>query len=87
MPYYKSGNLMIMAACYKNVNDDDKSHNNDQSNNNEDKVFLLLRRWVWVGHMLDHVLDCMIIGFVTTELYQKLEIKFFRPFQVLHHVK
>ena len=62
MPSYKSGKLMMTAVCYKSGNDDDKS------NNNEDKVCLLLRRWGLVGHVLNHVLDHMIIGLVTTTL-------------------
>ena len=43
---------MIMVACYKS--------GNDESDNNEDKVYLLLRRWGLVGHMLDHLLDHML---------------------------
>ena len=64
MPRYKSGKSIMTATCYKNIN--------DKSDNNKDKVYLLLRRWVLVGHMLDHILDHMleqiIIGLVTTEL-------------------
>ena len=41
----------MMAACYKNGND------NNKANNNENKVCLLLRRWGLVGYILDHVLD------------------------------
>ena len=44
MPCYKSGESMIMAACYKSGNNDEKFDNNDESDNNEDKVYLLLRR-------------------------------------------
>ena len=68
MPCYKSGELIMMAACYESGNDDDKSENNDKSDNNEDKVYLLLRRWDWVSHVLDHVLDFMIIGLMTMVL-------------------
>ena len=61
-----------MAAHYKS--------GNDKSNNNENKVYLLLKRWDLIGHvlnhMLDHVLDHIldqmldqiIIGLVTTTL-------------------
>ena len=59
---------MITAACYKSSNDDEESDNNNKSNNNEDKICLLLIKWVWIGPILDHVLDHMIIGFVTTAL-------------------
>ena len=68
----------MTAACYKSGNNDDKS------DNNEDKVYLLLKRWGLIGHvlnqmfdhalnhmldhMLDHILDNMIIGFITTAL-------------------
>ena len=38
---YKSGKLMIMAACYKSGNNDNKS------NNNENKICFFLKRWVW----------------------------------------
>ena len=54
----------MMAACYKS--------GNDKSNNNEDKVYLLLRGWDLVCHMLDYMLDQMldhiIIDFITTVL-------------------
>ena len=68
MPRYKSGKLMMTAAYYKSSNNNNKSDNNDKSNNNEDKVCSLLKRWGWVDYMLDHVLDHMIIGLVTTAL-------------------
>ena len=68
MPCYKSGKSMIMAAHYKCGNDNDKSDNNNEFDNNEDKVCLLLREWGWVGHLLDHVLNQMIIGLITTAL-------------------
>ena len=55
----------MMAACYKNSNNDDESDNNNKSDNNKDKIYLLLKRWGWVGHVLDHVLDHIIIGLVT----------------------
>ena len=35
---YKSGKLMMMAACYESGN------NNDKSDNSENKVYLLLKR-------------------------------------------
>ena len=75
MPCYKSGKLMMLMAHYKSGNDDDESDNNnkydinDKSDNNENKICLLLKRWVWVGHILDHVLDQIIIGLVTTPLH------------------
>ena len=68
MPCYKTSKSMMTAACYKSGNNNDKSYNNDKSDNNEDKICLLLRRWGWGGHVLDHVLDHMFIGFVTTAL-------------------
>ena len=64
MPCYENGKLMIMAACYKS--------GNDKSDKNKDKVYLLLKRWGLVGHVLDHVLDHMrdhiIIYLVTKAL-------------------
>ena len=44
-----------------------------------------------VGHMLNHVLDYMIFGLVTTALHKskknwKLEAKFFTLFWVLHPI-
>ena len=62
IPCYKSGKLMMTAACYEIGNNDDKS------NNNKDKICLLWRRWDLVGQILDYVLYHMIIGFMTTEL-------------------
>ena len=59
---------MMTAACYKSGNDNDKSDNNEESNNNEDEVCLHLKRWGWVSHLLNHVLDHMIIGLLTTAL-------------------
>ena len=53
---------MMTVACYENGND------NDESDNNENKVYLLLRRWDLISHILDHMLDHMITGFVTTAL-------------------
>ena len=41
MPYYKSGNSMMTAACYESGNDNDKSDNDNKSDKNEDKVDLL----------------------------------------------
>ena len=38
MPCYKSGELIMTAAYYKN------GKNDDESDKNKDKVFLLLRR-------------------------------------------
>ena len=58
----------MTANCFKSSNDYNESDNRDKSDNNEDKICSLLRRWVWVGHILDHVLDHMIIDFVTTAL-------------------
>ena len=46
----------------------------DNFDNNENKIYLLLIRIRLVGHMLDHV----IIGFVTTKLH------FFNLLAVLH---
>ena len=37
MPCYKSGELIMMAACYED-------RNNDESDNNKDKICLLLRK-------------------------------------------
>ena len=68
MPCYKSGKSMMTVAYYKSGNKDDKSDNNDEFDNNEDKVCLFLRRWGWMGYMLDHVLDYMILGLVTMVL-------------------
>ena len=53
---------MMTAAYHKNGND------NDESYNNEDKLCLLLKRWGLIVHVLDYVLDHMIIGLVTTVL-------------------
>ena len=53
---------------YESDNDDDEFDHNDKSDNNEDKVCLLLRRWVWLGHVLDQMLNHMIIGLVTMVL-------------------
>ena len=50
-PRYKSGKSIIMAVCYQSGNNDDKS------DNNKDKIYLLLKRWILVGHVLDHILD------------------------------
>ena len=62
MSCYKNSESMMMAACYKNGND-------DKSDNNEDKVYFLLKRWGLMSHILDHLLDHMIIGLVTTALH------------------
>ena len=56
----------MTAACYKSGNNNNKSDNNDKSNNNKDKFCLLVKKWGWVGHVLDHMLDHIIIGFVNT---------------------
>ena len=59
----------MTTAQYKSGNDNKKSDNNNKSDNNKDKVYLLLRRWGWVGHVLDHMLDYMIIGLMTIALH------------------
>ena len=53
---------MITTACYKSGND-------DKSDNNKDKVCSLFKM-ILVGYVLDHVLDHMILGLVTTALHQ-----------------
>ena len=68
LPYYESGKSIIMATCYKNGNNNNKSDNNDKFDNNGDKVCLLLRKWGWLGHMLDYVLNHIIIDLVTIAL-------------------
>ena len=52
---------MMTPAFQKNGND-------DKFDNNKNKVYLLLRRWGLISDVLDHVLDHMIIAFVTTAL-------------------
>ena len=69
IPCYKSDKSMMTAACYESGNDNDKSNNNDKSHNNEDKICLLLKKWGWVSHVLDYMLDYIIIGLVTTVLH------------------
>ena len=54
MPCYKSGELMMTLAHYKSGGNDDKS------DNNKDKIYLLLKRWGLIGHVLDHVLDYVL---------------------------
>ena len=44
----------MTAAYYKCGN------NNEKPDNNEGKVYLLLRRWVLVGYILDCMLDQML---------------------------
>ena len=58
---------MMTAAYYKG--------GNDKSDNNKDKVCLLLKIML-VGHILDHVLDQIILDLVTSAL-QILSIKSF----------
>ena len=68
MPPYDNGKSIMTTTCYKNGDDDDKS------DNNKDKVYLLLKRWDLIDHVLDHILDhmfnYMIIGLVTTALHK-----------------
>ena len=40
----------------------------DKSNNNENKVYLLLIRMKMMSHILDNILDHIIVSFVTIEL-------------------
>ena len=51
IPWYKSDKSMITEVCNKNDN------NNNKSDNNKDKIYLLLRRWGLMGHVLDYMLD------------------------------
>ena len=51
MAHYKSGESMMTAARYESGNDKNKS------DNNKDKVCSLLKRWDWMGHVLDYILD------------------------------
>ena len=44
---------------------DNKFDNNDKFDNNKCKVCLLLRRYGWVGHMLDQILNHIIISLMT----------------------
>ena len=62
MPCYESGKSIMTAACCESGNDD------DESDNNEDKICLLLKSWGLVGHILDQILNHMIISFVTKAL-------------------
>ena len=64
MPRYKNSKSMMTAAYYKSGNDDNKYDNNDESDNNEDKVCSLLKRWGWVGHVLNYILYHIIIDLV-----------------------
>ena len=54
MPCYKSGKLMMTAPCYESGNND------NEFDNNGDKVYLLLKRWALIDHMLDHMLDYIL---------------------------
>ena len=51
----------MTAACYKS--------RDDESDNNKDKVLLASKKMMLVGHVLDHVLNHIIIGLVTTALH------------------
>ena len=51
---------MIIAARYKN--------GNDESDNNKDKVLFASKKMMSMSHVLDHVLDQIIIALVTTAL-------------------
>ena len=68
MSNYESGESMMTAIQYKSADNDDEADNSDNFNNNENKICLLLGRSSWINHMLDHVLDYIIIGLVTTTL-------------------